>query len=251
MTACTTGAHNIGHAARMISYGDAKVMVAGGAEMSTIALGIGGFNAIKALSTRNDEPHKASRPWDRNRDGFVLGEGAGVLILEEMEFAKQRGAKIYAELAGFGMSADAYHMTAPLPDGSGFILSMENALADAGINKEEVDYINAHATSTMADVVEANAIKKSFGHHTDNLAVSSTKSMTGHLLGAAGAVEAIVSILSICDQIAPPTINLENPDEGCDFNLVPNKAQERKIDVALSNSFGFGGTNGSLIFRRI
>lgn len=251
VTACTTGSHNIGHAARMIVHGDANVMVAGGAEMSTIPLGIGGFNAIKALSTRNDEPHRASRPWDKDRDGFVLGEGAGVLVLEEMEFAKKRGAKIYAELAGFGMSADAYHMTAPLPDGAGFVLAMENTLADAGINKEEVDYINAHATSTMADVIEAAAIKKSFGSHAYKLAVSSTKSMIGHLLGAAGAVEAIVSILSIRDQVASPTINLETPDEGCDLNFVPNHSQPRKINVALSNSFGFGGTNGSLVFRKI
>lgn len=250
VTACTTGAHNIGHAARMIMHGDAEVMVAGGSEMSTTALGIGGFNAIKALSTRNDQPQKASRPWDRDRDGFVLGEGAGVLILEELEFAKQRGAKIYAELVGFGMSSDAYHMTAPCPDGAGFVLSMKNALADAGLNTHAVDYINAHGTSTMADVIEAQAIKTAFGDHAYKLAVSSTKSMTGHLLGAAGAVEAIIGVLAIRDQIAPPTINLENPDEGCDLNFVPLTAQSRNIEVVLSNSFGFGGTNGTLIFRR-
>ena len=250
VTACTTGAHNIGFAARMISHGDAEVMVAGGTEMSTIALGLGGFIAIKALSVRNDEPEKASRPWDKDRDGFVLSEGAGVLILEELEFAKRRGAKIYAELAGFGMSADAYHMTAPCPDGAGFSLSMKNALADAALPLESVDYINAHGTSTMADVIEAQAVKNTFGKHAYQLAVSSTKSMTGHLLGAAGAVEAIISVLAIREQLAPPTINLENPDEGCDLNFVANQAQSRKIDVVLSNSFGFGGTNGTLIFRR-
>lgn len=250
VTACTTGAHNIGHAARMIMHGDADVMVAGGAEMSTTMLGIGGFNAIKALSTRNDQPEKASRPWDKDRDGFVLGEGAGILILEELEFAKRRGAKIYAELSGFGMSSDAYHMTAPCPDGAGFVLSMKNALADAGLNLDSVDYINAHGTSTMADVIEAQAVKTTFGKHAYELAVSSTKSMTGHLLGAAGAVEAIISVLAIRDQLAPPTINLEHPDEGCDLNFVAQKAQQRKIDVVLSNSFGFGGTNGTLIFRR-
>lgn len=251
VTACTTGAHNIGHAARMISYGDAEAMLAGGAEMSTIPLGVGGFNAIKALSTRNDQPEKACRPWDKDRDGFVLGEGAGVLVLEELEFAKRRGARIYAELCGFGMSGDAYHMTAPCPDGAGFILSMQSALRNAGISLEQVDYINAHATSTMADAIEALAVKKMFGEYAYKLCVSSTKSMTGHLLGAAGAVEAIFSILAIRDQIAPPTINLENPDEGCDLNFVANEAQSRKIDVVLSNSFGFGGTNGTLVFRRL
>jgi 3-oxoacyl-[acyl-carrier-protein] synthase II len=251
VTACTTGAHNIGHAARMIIHGDADVMVAGGSEMSTSEIGMGGFNAIKALSTRNDQPERASRPWDKDRDGFVLGEGAGVLILEELEFAKRRGAKIYAELAGFGMSSDAYHMTAPCPDGAGFVLSMKNALADAGLAPEAVDYINAHGTSTMADVIEAQAIKTAFGEHAYRLAVSSTKSMTGHLLGAAGAVEAIIGVLAIRDQVAPPTINLDNPDEGCDLNFVAHTAQSRKIDVVLSNSFGFGGTNGTLIFRRV
>jgi 3-oxoacyl-[acyl-carrier-protein] synthase II len=251
VTACTTGAHNIGHAARMIIYGDADAMLAGGAEMSTIPLGVGGFNAIKALSTRNDQPEKACRPWDKDRDGFILGEGAGVLILEELEFAKRRGARIYAELAGFGMSGDAYHMTAPCPDGAGFVLSMKNALKDASLSLEQVDYINAHATSTMADAIEAYAIKRTFGEHAYKMLVSSTKSMTGHLLGAAGAVEAIIAILSIRDRIAPPTINLENPDEGCDLNFVANTAQSRKIDVVLSNSFGFGGTNGTLVFRRL
>lgn len=251
VTACTTGAHNIGHAARMIIHGDAEVMVAGGAEMSTTMLGIGGFNAIKALSTRNDQPEKACRPWDKDRDGFILGEGAGVIILEELEFAKRRGAKIYAELSGFGMSGDAYHMTAPCPDGAGFVLAMHNALRDAGVSTEQVDYINAHATSTMADTIEALAVKKAFGDHAYKLAVSSTKSMTGHLLGAAGAVEAIFSVLAICDQLAPPTINLDNPEPGCDLNFVPHTAQSRKIDVALSNSFGFGGTNGTLVFQRL
>lgn len=251
VTACTTGAHNIGHAARMIIHGDADVMIAGGAEMSTTMLGIGGFNAIKALSTRNDDPEKASRPWDKDRDGFVLGEGAGVLILEELEFAQRRGAKMYAELVGFGMSSDAYHMTAPCPDGAGFVLSMKNALADAGLPLESVDYINAHGTSTMADVIEAQAVKTAFGQHAYELAISSTKSMTGHLLGAAGAVEAIISVLAIRDQVAPPTINLDNPDQGCDLNFVPHTAQPRKLNVTLSNSFGFGGTNGTLIFRKI
>lgn len=250
VTACTTGAHNIGHAARMIIHGDADVMIAGGAEMSTTMLGIGGFNAIKALSTRNDDPQKASRPWDKDRDGFVLGEGAGVLILEELEFAKRRGAKIYAELVGFGMSSDAYHMTAPCPDGAGFVLSMKNALADAGLPLDAVDYINAHGTSTMADVIEAQAVKTAFGKHAYELAISSTKSMTGHLLGAAGAVEAIFSVLALRDQVAPPTINLDNPDQDCDLNFVPHTPQHRKLNVVLSNSFGFGGTNGTLVFRK-
>jgi 3-oxoacyl-[acyl-carrier-protein] synthase II len=251
VTACTTGAHNIGHAARMIIHGDAEAMLAGGAEMSTIPLGVGGFNAIKALSTRNDQPEKACRPWDKDRDGFILGEGAGVLVLEELEFAKRRGARIYAELAGFGMSGDAYHMTAPCPDGAGFVLSMQSALKDAGVSLQEVDYINAHATSTMADAIEAFAVKRTFGEHAYKLLVSSTKSMTGHLLGAAGAVEAIISVLAIRDQIAPPTINLDNPDEGCDLNFVAHSAQTRTINVVLSNSFGFGGTNGTLVFRRL
>lgn len=252
VTACTTGTHNIGTAARLIAHNDADVMVAGGAEMATSQLGIGGFNAARALSTRNDEPEKASRPWDRDRDGFVLGEGAGILVLEEYEFAKKRGAKIYAELIGFGMSGDAYHMTAPEPDARGFVMSMKNTLTDAQISPTDVDYINAHGTSTqVGDPLEVLAVKKLFGDHAYQLAVSSTKSMTGHLLGAAGAVEAIFSVLAIRDQVAPPTINLDNPDEGCDLNFVANQAQEMKINLALSNSFGFGGTNGSLLFRKI
>jgi 3-oxoacyl-[acyl-carrier-protein] synthase II len=252
VTACTTGTHNIGTAARMIAYDDADVMVAGGTEMATSQLGIGGFNAARALSQRNDDPERASRPWDRDRDGFVLGEGAGVLVLEEYEFAKKRGAKIYAELVGFGMSGDAYHMTSPEPDGAGFVMSMENTLRDAKVTPEEIDYINAHGTSTqVGDPLEAQAVKKVFGDHAYKMAVSSTKSMTGHLLGAAGAVEAIFSVLAIRDQVAPPTINLDNPDEGCDLNFVPHQAQEMKIELALSNSFGFGGTNGSLLFRKI
>ncbi len=250
VTACTTGSHNIGSAARMIAYGDADVMVAGGTEMVTTELGIGGFNAIKALSTRNDAPEKASRPWDKDRDGFVLGEGAAVLILEELEFAKKRGAKIYGELIGFGMSADAYHMTAPEPSARGTTQAIKNALNDAKINPSEVDYINAHGTSTMADVLEVLAVKNAFKEHAYKLMMSSTKSMTGHLLGAAGSIEAIFSLLAIRDNIAPPTINLDNPDEGCDLNLVPNHAIESKINIVLSNSFGFGGTNGSLIFKR-
>lgn len=252
VSACTTGTHNIGHAARMIAYGDADAMVTGGAEMATTTLGVGGFAAARALSTRNDEPEKASRPWDKDRDGFVLGEGAGVLVLEEYEHAKARGAEIYAELIGFGMSADAYHITAPDPDGVGFIATMTNALNDAGINADEIDYINAHGTSTpTGDVLEASAVKKTFGEHAHKLCVSSTKSMTGHLLGAAGAVEAIISVLAIRDQVAPPTINLDNPDEGCDLDFVAHTAQERPIKTVLSNSFGFGGTNGSLIFRKV
>ncbi len=252
VSACTTGTHNIGHAARMIVYGDAEVMVTGGAEMATTLLALGGFASARALSTRNEEPERASRPWDKDRDGFVLGEGAGILILEEYEHAKKRGANMYAELIGFGMSADAYHITAPEEDGRGFTCSMVNTLKDAHISPEDIDYINAHGTSTPAgDVIEALAIKKAFGSHANSVAVSSTKSMTGHLLGAAGAVEAIFSILAIRDQVAPPTINLDNPDEGCDLDFVPHTARGMKIDVALSNSFGFGGTNGSLLFRRI
>jgi len=250
VSACTTGTHNIGLAARAITYGDADVMVAGGSEMATTKLGIGGFAAMRALSTRNDAPEKASRPWDRDRDGFVLGDGAGIIVLESEEHAKKRGAKIYAELAGFGMSDDASHITTPHPEGLGAALSMNNALADAGINPTDVDYINAHGTSTpLGDELEALAIKRSFGDHAYKLAVSSTKSMIGHLLGAAGSVEAIFSILAIRDKVAPPTINLDNPGEGCDLNFVPHKAQERPIRVSLSNSFGFGGTNGTLLFR--
>ena len=251
-TACTTGTHSIGHGGRMIQHGDADVMIVGGTEMSTDSLCLGGFGAAKALSTRNDEPQKASRPWDKDRDGFVLGEGAGVLVLEEYEYAKARGATIYAELIGFGMSGDAYHMTAPQPDGRGFTLAMMNTLRDAGVSADKVDYVNAHGTSTpMADPIEAQAIKQTFGDHACNLAVSSTKSMTGHLLGAAGAIEAIFSVLALRDQVAPPTINLDNPSEGCDLNFVPHEAQERTINIAMSNSFGFGGTNGSLMFKKI
>ncbi len=250
VTACTTGTHNIGHAARMIMYGDAEVMLAGGAEMASTALGINGFAAARALSTRNDEPEKASRPWDKDRDGFVLGDGAGVLVLEEYEHAKKRGAPIYAEVIGFGMSADAYHMTMPGDDGA--INSMKNAVHDAGIHFDAIDYINAHGTSTqVGDQAEANAIKAAFGAHAYELSVSSTKSMTGHLLGAAGAVEAIFSILAIRDQIVPPTINLDHPDEGCDLDFVPHQAKQRNVDVVLSNSFGFGGTNGSILFRKV
>lgn len=252
VTACTTGAHNIGTAARIIQYGDADVMLAGGTEMATSPLGIGGFAAARALSTRNDDPTKASRPWDRDRDGFVLGDGAGVLVLEEYEHAKRRGATIYAELVGFGMSADAFHMTAPDESGAGFVSAMRNTLNDANVSADKIDYINAHGTSTQTgDVIEAMAIKKTFGEHAYKLKVSSTKSMIGHLLGAAGAVEAIFSILAIRDQVAPPTINLDNPDEGCDLDFVPHTARPMKIEFALSNSFGFGGTNGALLFHRL
>ncbi|MES2673602.1 MAG: beta-ketoacyl-ACP synthase II [Pseudomonadota bacterium] len=251
-TACTTGTHSIGFAARMIQYGDADVMVAGGAEMATTPLGLGGFAAARALSTRNDNPSIASRPWDKDRDGFVLGDGAGVIVLEEYEHAKNRGAKIYAELIGFGMSGDAYHMTSPPEDGAGAGASMQNAIKDAQIPVSEIHYINAHGTSTLAgDKAECQALKSVLGSAVEQVAVSSTKSMIGHLLGAAGAVEAIFSVLAIRDQVAPPTINLDNPDEGCNINLVPHTAQERKIHAVLSNSFGFGGTNGSLIFRKI
>jgi 3-oxoacyl-[acyl-carrier-protein] synthase II len=251
VTACTTGTHNIGFAARMIAYGDADIMVAGGSEMATTKLGISGFAAMRALSTRNDAPHKASRPWDKDRDGFVLGDGAGVIILESYEHAKKRGAKIYAELVGFGMSADASHITMPHPEGLGAATAMNNALRDARMNPNEVDYINAHGTSTQADEIEALAIKHSFKDHAYKLAVSSTKSMIGHLLGAAGSVEAIFSILAIRDQVAPPTVNLDHPSEGCDLNFVPHTAQQMRINAALSNSFGFGGTNGTLLFRRL
>ncbi|HWV15973.1 MAG TPA: beta-ketoacyl-ACP synthase II [Cellvibrio sp.] len=251
-TACTTGTHSIGFAARMIQYGDADVMVAGGAEMATTPLGLGGFAAARALSTRNDNPTAASRPWDKDRDGFVLGDGAGVLVLEEYEHAKARGARIYAELIGFGMSGDAYHMTSPPEDGAGAAASMANAIKDAQIPVADIHYINAHGTSTPAgDKAECQAVKTVLGSAAEQVAVSSTKSMIGHLLGAAGAVEAIFSVLAIRDQVAPPTINLDNPEVGCDINLVPHTAQERKIDAVLSNSFGFGGTNGSLIFRKI
>lgn len=251
-TACTTGTHNIGYSARTIAYGDADVMVCGGAEMATTPLGLGGFSAARALSTRNDDPEAASRPWDRDRDGFVLSDGAGVLVLEEYEHAKARGAQIYAELVGFGMSDDAFHMTAPPEDGSGAALSMRNAIRDAKLDPSAVHYVNAHGTSTPAgDLAESRAIESVLGEAAKQVAVSSTKSMIGHLLGAAGAVEAVFSILAIRDQIAPPTINLDNPQEGCNLDYVPHTARDTKIDVALSNSFGFGGTNGTLVFARL
>jgi 3-oxoacyl-[acyl-carrier-protein] synthase II len=252
VSACTTGAHNIGDAARMISYGDADVMVAGGAEMATSALGIGGFAAARALSTRNDDPEAASRPWDVDRDGFVLGDGAGVVVLEEYEMAKKRGANIYCELVGYGMSGDAYHMTAPSETGEGAARCMRNALRDAGLNPEDVGYINAHGTSTPAgDVAEVKAVKLAMGDHAYKLVVSSTKSMTGHLLGAAGGIEAIFSILALRDQVVPPTINLDNQDPECDLDFVANTAREMKLTVSMSNSFGFGGTNGTCVFKRI
>ncbi|ASK34358.1 beta-ketoacyl-ACP synthase II [Alloalcanivorax mobilis] len=252
VTACTTGTHNIGFAAQQIQLGTADVMIAGGAEKGSTPLGMGGFAAARALSTRNDDPQAASRPWDRDRDGFVLGDGAGAVVLEEYERAKARGATIYGELIGYGMSDDAYHMTAPSEDGDGAARSMGNAIRDAGIDPAEVSYLNAHGTSTkMGDLVEIKAIKQVFGDHAGKLAVSSTKSMIGHLLGAAGAVEAIFTLLAMRDSVAPPTINLDNPDEGCDLNLVANQAQSMEIQVALSNSFGFGGTNGSLLFRKV
>ncbi len=251
-TACTTGTHSIGMAARNIAYGEADAMIAGGSEMAACGLGIGGFAAARALSTRNDDPQRASRPWDKNRDGFVLSDGAGALVLEELEHAKARGATIYAELVGFGMSGDAYHMTSPPEDGAGAARCMTNALRDAGLNPDQVQYVNAHGTSTMAgDLAEVRAIKSVFGEHAYRLAVSSTKSMTGHLLGAAGAVEAIFSVLAIHDQVAPPTINLDEADEGCDLDFVPGEARPMPIDAVVSNSFGFGGTNGSLVFRRL
>ncbi|GAB0151587.1 beta-ketoacyl-ACP synthase II [Marinobacterium sp. BA1] len=251
-TACTTGTHNIGHAMRMIQYGDADVMVAGGAEMATTPLGLAGFSAARALSTRNDAPQAASRPWDRDRDGFVLGDGAGVLVLEEYEHAKARGANIYCELSGFGMSDDAFHMTAPPEDGAGAALAMQNAINDAAISPDMIHYINAHGTSTPAgDIAESNAAKRVLGSAAEQVRMSSTKSMIGHLLGAAGAVEAAFCVLALRDQVAPPTINLDNPSEGCDLNYVPHEAQSCRIDAAMSNSFGFGGTNGTLIFNRL
>jgi len=251
-TACATATHSIGDAARMIEYGDADVMIAGGAEMATSPTGLGGFAAARALSTRNDDPQAASRPWDRDRDGFVLSDGAGVVVLEEYEFAKARGARIYAEVIGFGMSGDAYHMTSPAPGGEGAARCMRAALRNAGLNPEDVDYINAHGTSTPAgDKGETDAMKAAFGAHAKKVAVSSTKSMTGHLLGAAGGIEAVFTALSIRDQVAPPTINLDNPDPECDLDYVPGAARPMKIEVAMSNSFGFGGTNGTLIFRKL
>jgi 3-oxoacyl-[acyl-carrier-protein] synthase II len=250
VTACTTGLHSIGMAARLIEAGDADVMVAGGAESTVSPLGIGGFAAARALSTRNDDPKTASRPWDKDRDGFVLGEGAGVMVIEEYEHAKKRGARIYAELTGFGMSADAYHMTAPNVDGPK--RSMNSALRNAGINADEVHYLNAHGTSTpLGDVNETNAIKLAFGEHAKKLVVNSTKSMTGHLLGGAGGIESIFTVLAIHHQISPPTINIFNQDPECDLDYCANTAREMKIDVAVKNNFGFGGTNGTLVFRRI
>ena len=251
-TACATATHSIGDAGRMIEYGDADVMLAGGAEMATSPTGLGGFCAARALSTRNDSPETASRPWDKDRDGFVLSDGAGVVVLEEYEHAKNRGANIYAELIGFGMSGDAYHMTAPSEGGEGAKRCMVLAMKNAGINPEEVDYINAHGTSTPAgDKGETDATKAAFSDHAKKLAVSSTKSMTGHLLGAAGGIEAIFSALSIHEQVAPPTINITTPDPECDLDYVPDEARKMKIDIALSNSFGFGGTNGTLVFKKI
>lgn len=252
VTACTTGTHSIGDAGRMIVHGDADVMVAGGAEMATSPMGLGGFCAARALSSRNDSPETASRPWDVDRDGFVLGDGAGVLVLEEYEHAKARGANIYCELAGFGMSGDAYHMTAPSEGGEGAARCMTSALKFSAINPEEVDYINAHGTSTPAgDIAETMAVKAAFADHAGNLAISSTKSMTGHLLGAAGGIEAVFTSLAIKDQVAPPTINIFNQDPECDLDFVPGTAREMKIDVAMSNSFGFGGTNGTIVFRKV
>jgi 3-oxoacyl-[acyl-carrier-protein] synthase II len=252
VTACTTANHCIGDAGRLIEYGDADVMIAGGSESCVSLLGLGGFCAARALSSRNDDPTAASRPWDKDRDGFVLGEGAGVVVLEEYEHAKKRGARIYCELAGYGMSADAHHITAPCEDGEGAVRCMANAMKNAGVNRDQIDYINAHGTSTpLGDIAETVAVKSCFGAHAGKVAVSSTKSMTGHLLGAAGGIEAIFSVLAIHEQVAPPTINLVNPDPQCDLDYVPNTARKMKIDVALSNSFGFGGTNGSLVFRKI
>lgn len=251
VTACTSGTHNIGLGARLIALGDADAMLVGGAEMATTPVGLGGFAAARALSTRNDDPVAASRPWDKDRDGFVLGDGAGVLMIEEYEAAKARGATIYAEVLGFGMSGDAHHMTLPPEDGRGAAAAMRNAIKDAGMALDKINYINAHGTSTNAgDVAETRAVESVLGSAAGQVAVSSTKSMIGHLLGAAGAVEAIFSILAIRDQVAPPTINLHSPGEGCDLNYVPNTAQERVIHSALSNSFGFGGTNGSLLFSK-
>ncbi|WP_336366842.1 beta-ketoacyl-ACP synthase II [Marinobacter sp. C2H3] len=251
VTACTTGTHNIGYAARTIAYGDADVMLAGGSEMATTRTGVAAFSAARALSTRNDAPEQASRPWDRDRDGFVLSDGAGVLVLESLEHAQARGATIYGEVVGFGMSDDAHHITAPPESGEGAARSMVNAIRDAGLTPGDIDYINAHGTSTqVGDVAEVRAVKSVFGRHAEALAISSTKSMTGHLLGAAGAVEAIFSVLALRDGVLPPTINLDHPDEGCDLDFVPHQSRAADVRVALSNSFGFGGTNGTLIFRR-
>ncbi len=251
-TACTTGTHNIGFAARMIAYGDADVMLAGGSEKSTCATTMAGFAAMKALSVRNEDPEAASRPWDRDRDGFVLSDGAAVMVLEEYEAARARGAKIYCEIAGFGMSADASHMTSPAENGAGGVLSMANALLDGEMNADEIDYINAHGTSTpLGDVAETQAIKTVMGANANDVAISSTKSMLGHALGAAGSIEAVVSILALRDQVVPATINLDNPGDGCDLDYVPKIAREMNVAVSLSNSFGFGGTNGTLIFKKV
>jgi 3-oxoacyl-[acyl-carrier-protein] synthase II len=252
-TACTSGVHNIGHAARIIAYNDADVMLAGGAEKASTPLGVGGFGAARALSTRNENPQAASRPWDKDRDGFVLGDGAGMMVLEEYEHAKKRGAKIYAEVVGFGMSSDAYHMTSPPENGAGAALAMENALRDAGVTTSQIGYINAHGTSTPAgDKAETQAVKSVFGSDAPRVMVSSTKSMTGHLLGAAGAIESIFTVLALRDQAVPPTINLDNPDEGCDLDFVAHEARQvSDMQYTLCNSFGFGGTNGSLIFRKV
>jgi 3-oxoacyl-[acyl-carrier-protein] synthase II len=252
VTACTTSTHAVGLGARAIQYGDADLIVAGGAEMATTPTAIAGFAQAKALSTRNDAPALASRPWDKDRDGFVIGDGGGAMVLEEYEHAKRRGARIYAELAGFGMSGDAHHITAPPEDGAGARLAMQNALRDAALNPQDVHYLNAHATSTpLGDRAETAAIKQAFGAHAHKLAVSSTKSMTGHLLGAAGVLEAVMCVLAIRDQVAPPTINYVTPDPDCDLDFVPNTARQTRIDVAMSNSFGFGGTNGTVILRRL
>lgn len=252
VTACTTATHNIGLAMRMIQYGEADAMIAGGAEYATTPTSVGGFCAMKALSTRNDEPEKASRPWDVERDGFVMGDGAGILVIEDYERAKARGARIYAEIAGFGMSGDAFHMTAPSENGDGAARCMRNAIKDAGIDPSAIGYINAHGTSTPAgDLAETMALKTALGDHAYKTMVSSTKSMTGHLLGAAGGVEAVFSAMALHTGVIPPTINLDNPSEGCDLDYVPHTAREAKVDVAMSNSFGFGGTNGTLVFRRV
>ena len=252
VSACSSGAHCVADGMRLIQYGTSDVVIVGGAEMATTPTGLGGFAAARALSTRNDEPTRASRPWDKDRDGFVLSDGAGVLVVEELEHARARGAEIYCELIGTGMNSDAFHMTSPSPGGEGAAECMRLALEDAGINAEEVDYINAHGTSTPAgDLAETNAVKKAFGDHAYKVPVSSTKSMTGHMLGAAGGAEAVFTVLAIRDQVAPPTINLDNPDPECDLDYVPHEAREMEIDIAISNNFGFGGTNGTLVFRRL